>query len=165
MYRALLVASLVLVSCLAVRPVPGDEFDDFFALDDDGGNEGISLEWKARLTDFTYADSHPESEIDNMKDLRIQLDASWPVGRFLLFGSGEGSLRYSVPKRDDEFVAAQPAAELEAARRAYGALETRLGTGRPTRAAACADSEIALSEDLHGRIDRLGGQLSGYRTF
>jgi len=65
-------------------------------------------------------------------------------------------------KRDDEFVAAQPDEQLAAARSSYAALDARLGKNRPTRAAACAEAEMALSDDLHRRIDRLGGQLSGY---
>lgn len=64
--------------------------------------------------------------------------------------------------RDDQFVASQPDADLAAARSAYPALEARLGKGRPTRAAVCAEAETALSDDLHRRIDRLGGQLNGY---
>lgn len=64
--------------------------------------------------------------------------------------------------RDDEFVAAQPADELATARSAYGALEARLGKRRPTTAAACADTERALSDDIHHRIGRLGEQLNGY---
>ena len=65
-------------------------------------------------------------------------------------------------KRDDEFVAAQPDEQLAAARSSYAALDARLRKNRPTRAAACAETEMALSDDLHRRIDRLGGQLSGY---
>jgi uncharacterized protein YPO0396 len=64
--------------------------------------------------------------------------------------------------RDDGFVTAQPQAELAAARSAYGALEARLETRRPVRAAACAETETALSEDLYQRIGRLGQQLNGY---
>ncbi len=64
--------------------------------------------------------------------------------------------------RDDDFVAAQPDAELSAARAAYGALEARIGKRCPTRAAACGDTERALSDDIHQRIGRLGNQLSGY---
>jgi uncharacterized protein YPO0396 len=65
-------------------------------------------------------------------------------------------------KRDDEFVAARPDEQLAAARSSYAALDARLRENRPTRAAACAETEMALSNDLHRRIDRLGGQLSGY---
>lgn len=64
--------------------------------------------------------------------------------------------------RDDEFVAAQPQELLAAARSSYAALDARLRENRPTRAQACAETEVALSDDLHRRIDRLGGQLSGY---
>ena len=65
-------------------------------------------------------------------------------------------------KRDDEFVDAQPDDELAAVRASYAALADRLQKNRPTRAADCDRTELALSEDLHRRIDRLGGQLNGY---
>ena len=65
-------------------------------------------------------------------------------------------------KRDDEFVAARPEHELAAARASYAALDERLGKNRPVRAADCADTEVALSADLHRRIERLTGQLNGY---
>jgi len=65
-------------------------------------------------------------------------------------------------KRDDEFVAAQPEQELAVARASYAALDERLGKNRPVRAAACAETEMALSADLHRRIERLTGQLNGY---
>ena len=64
--------------------------------------------------------------------------------------------------RDDQFVASRPDAEVAAARFSYPALEARLGKERPTRAALCAEAETALSDDLHRRIDRIGGQLNGY---
>jgi uncharacterized protein YPO0396 len=65
-------------------------------------------------------------------------------------------------KRDDEFVAGQPVAQLAAARESYTALDERLGDNRPSRAADCAETETALSADLHRRIERLSGQLNGY---
>ncbi|MBX7434911.1 AAA family ATPase [Mycobacterium sp. Y57] len=65
-------------------------------------------------------------------------------------------------KRDDEYVAGHPEAELAAARGSYAALDARLGKNRPARAADCADTEVALSADLHRRIERLSGQLNGY---
>lgn len=65
-------------------------------------------------------------------------------------------------KRDDEFVAAQPEQQLAGVRASYPALEERLGKNRPARAADCADTETALSADLHRRIERLSGQLNGY---
>ncbi len=65
-------------------------------------------------------------------------------------------------KRDDEFVAAQPAEGLITARASYAALDERLGKHRPGNAADCAESEMALSADLHRRIERLTGQLNGY---
>ncbi len=64
--------------------------------------------------------------------------------------------------RDDEFVAARPEHELAAARASYAALDERLGKNRPVRAADCADTEAALSADLHRRIERLTGQLNGH---
>jgi len=65
-------------------------------------------------------------------------------------------------KRDDEFVAACPEHELAAARASYAALDERLRKHRPVRAADCAEAEVALSADLHRRIERLTGQLNGY---
>ncbi len=64
--------------------------------------------------------------------------------------------------RDDQFVAAQPHGDLVAARSAYDALDARVGKARPTRAAACAEAEAALSDELYQRITRLGGQLNGH---
>ena len=65
-------------------------------------------------------------------------------------------------KRDDEFVAAPPEHELAVARASYAALDERLGKNRPVRATDCAETEVALSADLHRRIERLTGQLNGY---
>lgn len=65
-------------------------------------------------------------------------------------------------KRDDEFVAAQPEGELAVSRASYAALDERLRKNRPVRAADCAETEMALSADLHQRIERLTGQLNGY---
>ena len=65
-------------------------------------------------------------------------------------------------KRDDEVLAAQPEQQLAAARASYTALDERLGVKRPTRAAECAETENALSADLHQRIDRLNKELGGY---
>jgi uncharacterized protein YPO0396 len=65
-------------------------------------------------------------------------------------------------KRDDELVADQPEAQLAAARESYPALDERLGTNRPTRAADCAETENDLSADLHQRIDRLNKELGGF---
>ncbi len=65
-------------------------------------------------------------------------------------------------ERDDKFVAAQPEQELTVGRASYSALDDRIGTNRPVRAAACAETEMALSADLHRRIERLTGQLNGY---
>lgn len=65
-------------------------------------------------------------------------------------------------KRDDELVADQPEAALAAARESYPALTERLGKKCPTRAADCAETENALSADLHQRIDRLNKELGGY---
>lgn len=65
-------------------------------------------------------------------------------------------------KRDDELVADQPEAQLAAARESYPALNERLGTNRPTRAADCAETENGLSADLHQRIDRLNKELGGF---
>lgn len=65
-------------------------------------------------------------------------------------------------KRDDEFVAAQPDDQLTAARASYKALDERLGSNRPEQAADCAQTETALSADLHRRIERLSGQINGY---
>ena len=65
-------------------------------------------------------------------------------------------------KRDDEFVAVQPEQALTAARNSYAALDERLGANRPVRASDCAPTEKGLTDDLHRRIERLGGQLSGY---
>jgi uncharacterized protein YPO0396 len=65
-------------------------------------------------------------------------------------------------KRDDKLVADQPEAQLATARESYTALDERLGENRPTRAADCAETENALSADLHQRIDRLNKELGGY---
>ena len=65
-------------------------------------------------------------------------------------------------KRDDEFIAAQPDEELTAARASYAALDERVRKDRPVRAADCADAEVALSADLHRRIERLTGRLNGH---
>jgi uncharacterized protein YPO0396 len=65
-------------------------------------------------------------------------------------------------KRDDEFVAAQPEQQLTAARASYAALTERLRANPPGRAADCAETETALSAELHRRIERLSGQLNGY---
>jgi uncharacterized protein YPO0396 len=65
-------------------------------------------------------------------------------------------------KRDDEFVAAQPDEQLTASRASYEALDGRLAKSRPVRAADCAETENALSDDLHQRIDRLNRELGGY---
>ncbi len=64
--------------------------------------------------------------------------------------------------RDDEYVAVRSREQLDTARAAYPALEQRLGKRRPQRASDCADTEAALSEDLHRRIERLSGQLNGH---
>jgi uncharacterized protein YPO0396 len=64
--------------------------------------------------------------------------------------------------RDDKFVAAQSEQELTSARVSYAALNERLGTNRPVRAADCAETETALSAELHRRIERLTRELGGY---
>lgn len=64
--------------------------------------------------------------------------------------------------RDDEFVAAHAPDHREKARASYPALTARLADNQPARAADCADSEAALSDDLHRRIERLSGQLNGH---
>lgn len=64
--------------------------------------------------------------------------------------------------RDDELVATQSTEQLELARASYPALDERLGTDRPTRAADCDATFARLSDDLHRRIERLSGQLNGY---
>lgn len=65
-------------------------------------------------------------------------------------------------KRDDDFIAEQPDPTLENARASYPALTIRLGADRPTQALDCAETEMALSADLHKRIERLGQQLNGH---
>lgn len=65
-------------------------------------------------------------------------------------------------KRDDDFVAGRPEEELIAAQASYPALGERLGKNRPVRAVDCADTEVALSADLHRRIERRTGQLNGH---
>ena len=65
-------------------------------------------------------------------------------------------------ERDDGFIASRPEQELAVARASYSALDKRLGKNRPVRAADCAETEMALSADLHRRIERLTGQLNGY---
>jgi uncharacterized protein YPO0396 len=65
-------------------------------------------------------------------------------------------------KHDDEFVAAQLDEQLTAARASYEALDRRLAKNRPVRAGDCAETENALSVDLHQRIDRLNRELGGY---
>lgn len=65
-------------------------------------------------------------------------------------------------QRDDAFVAAHPEHELAVARASYAALDERIGKSRPGRAVDCAEAEVALSADLHRRIERVGGQLNGY---
>lgn len=64
--------------------------------------------------------------------------------------------------RDEGFVAAQAPDQRVQARASYPALTARLADSRPVRAADCAASEAALSEDLHRRIERLSGQLNGH---
>ncbi len=64
-------------------------------------------------------------------------------------------------KRDDDLVG-QQVHQLDAARSEYQALEQRLGAGRPTRAEQCAETETALSADLHRRIEKLTRELGGY---
>ena len=64
--------------------------------------------------------------------------------------------------RDDQFVSASPAPELEAARTRYPALSERLGSKYPSRAADCAEAETALSNALHGRIEKVTRELSGH---
>ncbi|MGH3564227.1 MAG: SbcC/MukB-like Walker B domain-containing protein, partial [Mycobacterium sp.] len=51
---------------------------------------------------------------------------------------------------------------LSTARASYPALDERLGKNRPVCAADCAEAEVALSDDLHRRIERLTGQLNGH---
>jgi uncharacterized protein YPO0396 len=65
-------------------------------------------------------------------------------------------------KRADEYVAGQTEEQLATARASYPALDERLGKNRPRRAADCAETEAALSDELHRRIERLSGQLNGY---
>lgn len=64
--------------------------------------------------------------------------------------------------RDDEFVAAHTAEQRDTARASYPALDDRLGTNRPRRAADCAETETTLSTDLHRRIERLTRELNGH---
>ncbi|MGB5148832.1 MAG: ATP-binding protein [Mycobacterium sp.] len=64
-------------------------------------------------------------------------------------------------ERDDEFIA-QAGPLLETARASYPALDTRLGAVRPVRASDCAETETTLSADLHRRIEKTSGQLSGH---
>jgi uncharacterized protein YPO0396 len=65
-------------------------------------------------------------------------------------------------KRADDFVAEQPEQELTAARASFAALDERLGTNRPVRAADCAETETTLTGVLHGRIEKLTRELGGY---
>lgn len=64
--------------------------------------------------------------------------------------------------RDDDFVAAQPEEDSDAARLAYDALRTRLGAAVPVHSGDCAAQESVLSDDLHKRIDRLTRELGGF---
>lgn len=64
--------------------------------------------------------------------------------------------------RDETFIAEQPEHELTTARGSYAALDERLGANRPVRAADCTETESAIADDLHRRIERLSGQLNGY---
>ncbi|MCV7424297.1 hypothetical protein H7K45_27470 [Mycobacterium yunnanensis] len=64
--------------------------------------------------------------------------------------------------RDDQIVAARPTSELVAARATYPALNERLGNNRPSRAADCSEAETTLSNTLHGRIEKVTRELSGY---
>lgn len=64
--------------------------------------------------------------------------------------------------RDDAFVAGHSDDALTVARASYPALDARLGKGRPTVAAQCAECLDALSADLHRRIERLSGQVNGH---
>ncbi len=64
--------------------------------------------------------------------------------------------------RDDQIVAARPASELAAARTTYPALNERLGNKHPSRAADCSEAETTLSNTLHGRIEKVTRELSGY---
>lgn len=63
---------------------------------------------------------------------------------------------------DDEFVAAQPPTELEAARFSYDALHARLGTEVPRKASDWTRAGDVLSDELHKRIERLTRELGGY---
>jgi uncharacterized protein YPO0396 len=65
-------------------------------------------------------------------------------------------------KRDDQFAADRPEQELMTARASYPALDERLRTNRPVRAADCAETETTLSAELHRRIERLTRELGGY---
>ncbi|WP_153504994.1 ATP-binding protein [Cumulibacter manganitolerans] len=65
-------------------------------------------------------------------------------------------------QRDLELISAVPEDECAAARSAYAALHERLRGRRPTRAADCASAESALSDELYGRIERLGRELGGF---
>lgn len=63
---------------------------------------------------------------------------------------------------DRRFITQRPAAEVEAARRAYQALEIRLGPDRPSEAAGCAALRIRLESELHQLIQRRTKELGGY---
>ncbi len=65
-------------------------------------------------------------------------------------------------EHDDDVVAACPESELVTVRSSYPALEQRLGTKHPQRAADCAATETALSDDLHRRIEKRTGEINGH---
>ena len=65
-------------------------------------------------------------------------------------------------QHDDDLVAAHSEAELAGARASYSALTERLADSRPVQAEECAAAESALTEELHARIQKLSGDLTGY---
>ncbi len=99
---------------------------------------------------------------DNAKHAEKVADSIEQLTGRLATTAAKAKQAEQAKKRDDEFVAAQPDDQLTAARASYAALDERLGSNRPVQAADCAQTETALSADLHRRIERLSGQLNGY---
>lgn len=64
--------------------------------------------------------------------------------------------------RDDALIAAQPDAELAAARLAYDALRHRLRNSEPTVSSQWAAAGERLTEELYKRIDRINRELGGF---
>ena len=110
----------------------------------------------SRLDEITRALQRNTEQAESVRDLIEKL-----TGRLATTAAAAEQAKQEK-KRDDEFIAAQTHDGLSSARLSYPAIEARLGSSPPRRAADCANSEKALTDDLHRRLDRLGGQLNGH---